>query len=157
MKRKPRTIKVLLELVLDNSCFINEGLCDLIRRLQARGVISIKEHWILRQYFIDNEYPDGTAFRPYWWKPGEVVPRRKWLKLQISRYSAEPKKPMNKFVKIELITWGIFLISVLIIVVPMSILLNALNVSENTNMWISFGVGFVLMFVIGRVVRKRME
>jgi len=157
MKRKTRTIKELLELLLENSCFINEGLCDLVRRLQAGGVISMKEYMILREYFLNNEYPDGEKFRPYWWNPGEFEPRVEWLKLQIARYSAEPKKPMSKFVKIELITWGIFLISVIVIVVPLLFLFTALNVPERVQKWICFGLGFILMGVIGRVVRKRME
>jgi hypothetical protein len=156
MRRKPRTIKVLLELVLENIFFLNEGFCDLIRGLKAREEISIEEHAELRKYLRDNEYPNETIWRPYWWKPGDKEPRIAWLKEHIKR-NTKSKKPMKKFVKIELVTWGIFSVSVIIIVVPLLFLFTALNVPERVQKWICFGLGFILMGVIGRVVRKRME
>lgn len=88
-----RTIKQLLELMLDNQQCFKAGLCSWTLNLYYYGIISSKE--CKRLYnFIDNNrktpilsiqdiwYKRG---RGYYWNPNKIKPRIDWIKYQINQ------------------------------------------------------------------------
>jgi len=87
-----RTIKELLEVLLENTYRLETGLCELAWRLGDEGEFSIDEYCLLKNYIIENE-PNtlfnwfGLSRVGYFWKPGDRKPRIKWLKKHIEKNS----------------------------------------------------------------------
>ena len=89
-----RPIKELLIILRDNIKQIkpNEGICYVIYSMMCDGVITRREQLILNRYLRDHK--PANAFRRekmltlsvdsnYWWTPGSVAPRLRWLNKQI--------------------------------------------------------------------------
>ena len=79
---KKRTIKELLQLMLDNQDYFIAGLCGLIFNVYSEGIISEKEYEIIKSYL--NEKKPINAGR-FWFTRGEIQPRIEWLEQQIDK------------------------------------------------------------------------
>lgn len=95
-----RSIKELLELMLDNKDLFNTGLCDWTLKLYLLDIISDEECYLLRQYIISNRPSLYNNFRMFYhtilrddpeshfyWKRGDIKPRIKWIKKHIAKNS----------------------------------------------------------------------
>jgi len=84
---KTRTIKELLQLMLDNQNLFCKGLCGWSTELGYYGLINSSECSQLIKYIDDNKpsklhhYFFGNG--NYYWNPGEIKPRIKWIKKHI--------------------------------------------------------------------------
>lgn len=58
------------------------GLCDIIDTMYLKGYITLTADIIIRQY-IYNHKPKNTYNNEYFWRPGVVKPRKKYLKKHI--------------------------------------------------------------------------
>ena len=81
-----KSIKEILELGLDNIETIinyNHGLCGLFMCLKFSDFINDKEYLKIIKYLKKNKpyFTYNNIFKnsSYWWKPGKVKPRKKWL------------------------------------------------------------------------------
>jgi hypothetical protein len=86
-----RTIKELLELMLENKGLFTHGLCKWILLLYFNDEISRKEYLTLMNY-IENNRPSilsslncflSQASSAYYWKEGDIKPRIKWIQKHI--------------------------------------------------------------------------
>jgi hypothetical protein len=92
---KERSIKELLQLMLDNQHCFDEGLCKWASKLYPVGIITLAEFFILLNYIRANKPSMFSSFerlkwsfsRKYYWKPGNIVPRIKWLQYHIKKNS----------------------------------------------------------------------
>ncbi len=82
-----RTIKELLQLMLDNKQMFYDGLCSWKNELHFRGLITSEELSLLYKYIANNKpftlhrmFSSGS----YYWKMKNIKPRIKWLKYHIS-------------------------------------------------------------------------
>lgn len=82
---KDRSIKELLEVLLDNIHLLKDGLC-----LLAIDVMTYNEKRIFKKYIFENRpFNIYTLFRlnkskyVYYWIKGKKAPRIKWLKKHI--------------------------------------------------------------------------
>jgi hypothetical protein len=87
-----RTIKELLQLMLDNKHFFQAGLCNWAANLRYYDIINIEEHYIMHQYIRDNRpflLSSIDAFKhrnkAFYWEFGDIKPRIKWLKKHIAK------------------------------------------------------------------------
>ena len=83
---KTRTIKELLQLMLDNKRHLNSGLCKLNNDLYLKGYTTYFENEILRKYMQENKpktFHNVVIADGYWWFPYRVFPRIKWIKKHI--------------------------------------------------------------------------
>lgn len=76
-----RTIKELLQVMLDNQEHFRTGLCELNICLYLRGYITCNEKCIIRNY-INMHPPENIVpgIFCWYWERGEKEPRIKWLK-----------------------------------------------------------------------------
>jgi len=87
--QKERTIKELLQLMLDNKHLFERGLCYFKDSLYSDNLITFEEYFLLEDY-IKNNKPKRTWYNfilkdsNYWWKVGWRLPRIIWLKYHIS-------------------------------------------------------------------------
>jgi hypothetical protein len=90
-----RTIKQLLEVMLQNQEYFCFGLCGWTRDLYFYDKITCEEKRIMESY-IDNNKPSIfsslDSFRTqlktgYYWKSGDITPRIKWINKHIKRNS----------------------------------------------------------------------
>lgn len=85
-----RSIKELLQLMLDNQQRFDYGLCHWSDALYGNGIITGSEHTKLKRY-IKNNRPFLTRivrwYDMYWWKEGDITPRIKWIKKHIKKNS----------------------------------------------------------------------
>ena len=85
-----RTIKELLELLLENQIHFSNGLCFWITSLHSYGKISNKEHQLLL-FYITNSRPSKFSSwdtfkhrnKTYYWTKGNIEPRIEWIKKHI--------------------------------------------------------------------------
>ena len=95
-----RSIKELLEVMLDSKGLFGSGLCLWNIRLYTRDIISHDEHIVLKNYihsnrppFYDNLTIFGHTIRRddpksyYYWKQGDIKPRIKWIQKHIAKNS----------------------------------------------------------------------
>ena len=85
---KPRSIKTLLKLILRCSIkdeYTDFGLCYCMRQLFDTHRITTWEYQILNKFIISHQ-PKHTKYRAsqYWWKPGNTIPRIRFLNKLIS-------------------------------------------------------------------------
>lgn len=80
----PRSIHKLLELLLYylGTKYFTSGLCLLIYVLKYYDIITCEERNILLIYIINNN-PNNKDMDTYYWPPGKIIPRKKWLKEHI--------------------------------------------------------------------------
>lgn len=95
-----RSIKELLEVMLDNKDLFMSGLCMWSTSLYVRDIISYDEHIVLKNYIRSNRPPfydnftifchtirrDNPAYH-YYWKDGKIKPRIKWIQKHIAKNS----------------------------------------------------------------------
>lgn len=88
---KTRTIKELLQLMLDNKRLFTHGLCIWSNTLYNDNLITYEERSLLWDYIRDNK-PKNSLLNPYmlfntkfyyYWIDGCIRPRIKWLKHHI--------------------------------------------------------------------------
>jgi hypothetical protein len=85
---KERSIKELLQLMLDNQDLFYDGLCFWAANLMF-GKISKEEYYLLNIYIKKNA-PFSHKINifktsPFYWKSGDIAPRILWLKKHISK------------------------------------------------------------------------
>lgn len=76
-----RTIKQLLELMLEHQELFGTGLCRWVLTLHEDNFISTDEYYFFTKYIKDHKplYTVGI----YYWKRCEIAPRIKWINTQI--------------------------------------------------------------------------
>jgi len=82
-----RTIKQLLQLMLDNKQMFQYGLCGLSWSILSNNLITREEYRLLTKYIHDNKpftLHDFFVNDNFYWKRGNIKPRIKWLKHHIS-------------------------------------------------------------------------
>ena len=77
-----RTEKELFELMLTRQDLFIAGLCNWIKNMYFKRLITIEEYGLIRNYIKKNEPLCGYN---YWWKKGEIKPRIEWIKQQIEK------------------------------------------------------------------------
>lgn len=89
-----RSIKGLLQLMLDHQLLFSEGLCLWSYKLQLSGYITFEEDERLRTYIRNNRPSKFSSVDTYlrrndvyYWKINEIKPRVKWLKKHIAKQS----------------------------------------------------------------------
>lgn len=95
-----RSIKKLLELMLDNKDLFTTGLCMWNTKLYTHDIITWEEHCLLKNYISSNEppfYDNFTIFKKkifgsfpdgyYYWKCSDINPRIKWIQKHIAKNS----------------------------------------------------------------------
>ena len=91
-----RTIKELLEILLNNQEPFNNGLCSWVFYLYHIDKINFEEHNILRKYIENNKpsifssfdcFKEQFSTSGYYWAPKHIEPRIKWIKKHIKRNS----------------------------------------------------------------------
>lgn len=91
-----RTIKELLQLMLNHREFFTEGLCGWKSKLFREGLINFEEYFLLKKYIKKNKpsmFSSWYTFKSrfialyssYYWAPQNIEPRIKWLKTHISK------------------------------------------------------------------------
>ncbi len=85
-----RSIKELLEIMLENKSYFFSGLCDLVHDLRYCGDITQEERILLINYIKYNrpsKWSSLSAFKNrssgYYWKRKDIKPRIKWIKKHI--------------------------------------------------------------------------
>ena len=78
-----RSIKELLQLMLDNKQFFENGLCIWCINLSIYRLINIKESILLKEYIKSNPKKGFTNQQVYWWKRGVIKPRIEWIEEHI--------------------------------------------------------------------------
>ena len=79
-----RTIKQLLELMLERQDLFFFGLCGWAELLLINDLIKEVEYRLLRQYINENK-PDKTSDWIYYFEPREITPRIEWINQQIEK------------------------------------------------------------------------
>lgn len=89
-ENKMRSIKELLEVMLDHKDHFYEGLCSWNYNLYCIKVITNDEFKILRKYIRENRpkwYSSFSAFwtitSAYYWEYDNIEPRIRWIKRHI--------------------------------------------------------------------------
>lgn len=89
-----RTIKELLQIMLDNPQHFETGLCRWANYLYSGELITSEEYRVLRNYIKTNEPFIFSSFdvlnqrissSPYYWEVGKIEPRIEWLKKHINK------------------------------------------------------------------------
>ncbi len=85
-----RSIKQLLEIMLENKYYFYRGLCSFVSELCFNEKITSQERWFLHNYIIVNrpsKFSSLSAFKnrnkAYFWKEKDIKPRIKWIKKHI--------------------------------------------------------------------------
>ncbi len=85
-----RSIKELLQLMLNNKHLFIDGLCQWNRALCQNQLIDYKEYSTLEDYIDDNAPFFFTIKRSFWyrgyryyWPKGDIKPRLKWINKHI--------------------------------------------------------------------------
>ena len=83
-----RTIKELLELMLENQQCFERGLCYWVSEMYSKSIIKPFEYIRLMDYICSNkptffENPRYYFSMSYYWKKGNIKPRLKWIKKHI--------------------------------------------------------------------------
>ena len=91
-KVKSRSIKELLQVMLDNKNLFEYSLCYWSDHLLDKLIISKEESIILKQYILDNRPSKWSSWSAYinrnsnyYWKHGKIKYRTKWLNEQIKK------------------------------------------------------------------------
>jgi hypothetical protein len=85
--KEERTIKELLQLMLEHQELFRKGLCNWKAVLFHKNIITINESISLAM-FIDDNRPKNFYWLikdNYHWKPDNIKPRIKWIKKHIAR------------------------------------------------------------------------
>lgn len=88
MSYEQRNIHELLKIILNNSELIRyeKGLCDVVSHLEEDVIISTTENDKIQDYIRNNRpFLSSILHRPFYWKPGKIAPRKRWLKRHIQK------------------------------------------------------------------------
>lgn len=87
-----RTIKELLELMLDNQSSFTTGLCNWVHSLRYLDKMSFEECRLLSKYVRENRPSKFSSIDAwnrrnsgYYWLYGDINPRIKWIKKHINK------------------------------------------------------------------------
>jgi hypothetical protein len=87
-----RTIKELLELMLDHQEYFRYGLCEWATDLWVKHILNSSEYYTLMVYIKSNRpsrWSSWDAFNyhkgGYWWTMSNINPRIKWLNKHIKK------------------------------------------------------------------------
>jgi len=87
-----RSIKELLQIMLDNKELFQSGLCYWCNNLFHLEIINHSERIILQKYIANNrpsKYSSLKAYRnrfsAYYWKREDIKPRIKWIEKHIKK------------------------------------------------------------------------
>jgi hypothetical protein len=83
--KQERTIKELLQLMLDNKDLFETGLCRWDVELSHKNLINFNENVLLRDFIKNNKPSDYKENSPYYWEVFDIEPRIKWLEEHISK------------------------------------------------------------------------
>ena len=90
MRMETRTIKELLQVLLDNEDYFTSGLCALKARLVTRGIINHDEEIDIRIFLNKNlpkkkysQWKNGPLLFSF--QSGEWPPRKEWLEQEINK------------------------------------------------------------------------
>ena len=90
--KKERTIKELLQLMLEHQELFVYGLCSWVTNVKINGKITFHEKYVLMDFIYKNrpsKYSSIGAFkyrgRMFYWKSDNIKPRIKWIKKHIAR------------------------------------------------------------------------
>ena len=85
--KEERTIKELLQLMLEHQELFNNGLCLWVGRLYWCNCITSTESKSLSVYIQKNRPKNfyWLTGDEYYWKYGDIQPRIKWIKKHIAR------------------------------------------------------------------------
>ena len=93
-EHKSRTLSELLQVMLDNKSLFPLGLCHWNTKLHVANLITTAEYQYLDEY-IENNRPKKVSWwwkssnRRYYWRPGKLYPRIKWIKHHIKRLNSK--------------------------------------------------------------------
>ena len=76
-----RTIKQLLELMLEHKALFHAGLCIWATNLCTYNLITYDEVILLQKYITANK-PENAG-NLFYWEMGKIAPRIKWINTQI--------------------------------------------------------------------------
>lgn len=98
---KTRTIKELLQVMLDNQDLFYNGLCGWCISLCKRDFINYQEHHVLNKFIIKNRITNTLSIQDFWykqnkkssfyWKWDKITPRIHWIKYQIKQLEKQEK------------------------------------------------------------------
>lgn len=77
-----KTIKELLQLMLDNKHKFTYGLCSLNDNLWMDDIVTNDEYFELMNY-INNNPPKKVYSDIYFWEKGNIKPRLEWIEQHI--------------------------------------------------------------------------
>ena len=85
-----KTIKELLELMLENQQYFKKGLCVWVEKMYLEDIFTPFEYRKLQNYidsnkptFFESPFYSFGGFGSYYWKKGNIKPRLKWIKKYI--------------------------------------------------------------------------
>lgn len=78
--KRNRSVKELLEFMLEHQGLFYSGLCSWIYSMRNKSLISDKEYCLLRDFIRANNPKNEKG---YWWEHSKITPRIKWIKTQI--------------------------------------------------------------------------
>lgn len=79
---KPRSVRSLLLVLLNNPYLFRDGLCQWVDSLYHYKFITTKEWFILKKYLRENA---PKNYLIYWFEPGKIEPRIKWIDKQLGK------------------------------------------------------------------------
>jgi hypothetical protein len=85
--KKERTIKELLQLMLEHQELFSGGFCFWVRSLYWDNIMTQEERNTLDKYIKENR-PKNLSWLladAFYWKSGNIKPRIKWIKKHIAR------------------------------------------------------------------------
>ena len=92
--KEERSIKELLEVMLENQELFNGGLCSWAWYMYREDKITFEEYRILDCYIRENRPSKFSSLeawnyqnRGYYWKYNNIKPRIKWIKKHIKKLS----------------------------------------------------------------------
>ena len=83
-----RSIKELLQLMLDNQQSFRTGLCHWVDYMYMDALITNSEKRTLSSYICEHPpfiHKIYRRHRGYYWKPGNIKPRIAWIKKHIEK------------------------------------------------------------------------
>ena len=91
-KQSTRSIKELLELMLEHQKLFGNGLCFCSTYLHFKDLISSAEKELLSEYIKSNK-PKNAGYFLYW-EEGNIAPRIEWINTQIEKQSTRSIKEL---------------------------------------------------------------
>lgn len=81
-----RSIKELLQVLLDNEKYFKHGLCGMRMDMRVYGVIDLSESNVLNDFLIENlPAPNYGNYYKYSFPYGQWPPRKEWLEQEINK------------------------------------------------------------------------